>query len=164
MCSVAVVSAIVVCAVKSNVGSILFLRPAPLKLTRPVVKLSLLPESAKLPRCRSKPPLTKSESVVPPRCSSPPISASSPRPCTRNSCGACTFTSRPITNCFSRTGTGLPRLRTSSTATSGGKLFGIPINVRFKCTVPATSSRCRAVPLTRRSALRFAVTNLLATG
>ncbi len=37
-------------------------------------------------------------------------------------------------------------------------------SVRFRCTVPAMSSRSRAVPLTRRSAFRFAVTNLLTSG
>ena len=163
---VTVVTPTVVCAVKFKVGSILFLRPVPLKLMLlSGVKLRLLPASEKLPRSRPKSPLTSGSSTVPPRCSFPPISALSPRPSTRISCGASIATSRPITRGFSgAAGAALPRRRTSSTSTLGGRLLGIPIMVRFKCTDPATSSRSRAVPLTCKSALRFAVTNLLTSG
>ncbi len=62
ICMVAVVSPIVVCAVKSSVGSILFCSPAPLKLTRPSVKFNLPVASEKVPRSRSKPPFTKRRS------------------------------------------------------------------------------------------------------
>ncbi len=165
MCMVAVVSAIVVCAVKSSVGSILFCRPAPLKLTRPSVKFRRPVASEKVPRSRSKPPLTSGESVVPLICRSPRILASSPLPCTRISSGACTVTLSPIMSGFpGAAGFFLPRRRTSSTATLSGSPLGMPIKVRLRCMVPATSRRSRAVPLIERSALKFDVMSLLTSG
>ncbi len=61
-------------------------------------------------------------------------------------------------------GGALPGLRTSSMATFGGSLFGICTSARLTDTLPATSSRSRAIPLMVIWESMLAVTMLLAMG
>ena len=69
MRTVATISATCEAAVKSSVGPIRSFRPAPLNVTFPLEKVSLLLARVKKPRCSSKPPLTRGASVVPCTCS-----------------------------------------------------------------------------------------------
>jgi len=63
MCMVAVVSPMVVCAVKSNVGQFCFATRA-VEAHAPSVKFKRPVASEKVPRSRSKPPLTSGDAVV----------------------------------------------------------------------------------------------------
>src|SRR6185437_2600019 len=108
-CSVTVVGPLYMtldCATKSSVGSILPFSPCPLKLTLPVVKLRLVPASAKVPRIMRNPPLTRGRSEVPRICSLPPSCASSPLPWTKMASGASRLMPRPMTNRWAAAGCG----------------------------------------------------------